>query len=458
MDPVPDLTIVLLGNSGVGKSASGNTILGREEFESKRSFKAVTTQICDKTKTVFGKQIRVVDTPGIFGSEEQIGTWCQEHLQSGRPCLFLVVVKIDRFTTEQKNAVEAALRVIGGQKNNTFLLFSSGDALDNSSLDDFINDDPEGPLLPVVKSFERRYHAFNNKDGGQQQVRELLEKSGHLRVETSTRAELSPPSVQTRSHRASEIDPGELVRRRMVLLGLPGGGKSSSGNTILGSDQFEPGCDFDPVTTETGSKSAVVEGRSVTVVDTPGITNEVLTPKKLFLEIKKSIAEGGPGPHAFMIVVRIGRITKADVTLFQLVPKLLGSDAAKYAMVLFTHGDGLKKKSIEELINTNKHVSDLVTLCGGRFCVLDNNQRGNRQQVRELLGKIDKMVAASGTEHYTSEMFKKAQTGQMYLYVKWEDVREWFERLLKEIEELRKEDFKFWGKKKKECEMARISA
>ena len=201
--------------------------------------------------------------------------------------------------------------------------------------------------------------------------------------------------------------------RRIVLLGLPGAGKSSSGNTILQSEKFRLGCHFNSISVETVSESATVEGRIVTVVDTPGFTDAVLTPEQLFEEIMKSIVEASPGPHAFIVVVRIGRLTAADIKLFELLPKLFESDvcdAHKYSMVLFTHGDELEGRSFDDLIQSNRHVSALVSMCGGRYCVFDNKAKRSREQVRHFLNKIDEIVTANGGQHFTSDLLRMAET------------------------------------------------
>ncbi|KAK1875203.1 GTPase IMAP family member 2 [Dissostichus eleginoides] len=324
----PGLTIVLLGNTGV-KSASGNTILGRPAFESRQTLTPVTRQISEATETVFGKQVSVVDTPGILGSERHIQAWCQDLRGSGRETLFLLVFSVGRFTREQGKVLVAAHR------------------------------------------------------------------SSDLRTSTSV-----PQSVR-------------LEEVRLVLLGPPGGGKSSSGNTILGSDQFESDPGFSRVSTESVSRSAGVGGRQVIVVDTPGFTAGSVSPKQLFEEILKSIKQASPGPHALVLVLRLGSISSADIALFKNLKQLLRGQALRYSMVLFTHGDQLGGQSIDDLIRSNSHVSELVSMCGRRFCVFENRRR-IRQQVRTFLSKIDEMVSANGGQHYTEEMFRRAQRGRVY--------------------------------------------
>ncbi|XP_008286996.1 GTPase IMAP family member 8-like, partial [Stegastes partitus] len=395
----PDLTIVLLGKSGVGKSAAGNTILGRKTFESKMCFTSVTKQISVETGRVFEKQISVVDTPGILDSKEStknIKTYCQKLLQSNRPCLFLVVLSIGRFTQEDQKAIDTAKRVLGDQgSKKTYLLFTHGDKLQGRSLRDFIFADKDGKLEDVVKMFSAAFHLFNNEDGSQEQVQDLLLKTGYLR----THRLLDPPAGLQ-----------EPVQRRIVLFGRPGVGKSASGNTILGSEKFKSACDFDSVTTECVSESALVDSRLLLVVDTPGFTDEVLTPQQLYEELMKILVEASPGPHAFVIVVRIGRVSEEDKRLFELLPILFGEEASKYLMVLFTHGDVLGGRSMDQLIQSNCWVSDLVSMCAGRYSVFNNTQKEQRLQVRELLNKIDDMVGANGGEHYTSDMFRMAET------------------------------------------------
>uniref|UniRef100_A0A8D3EF84 AIG1-type G domain-containing protein n=1 Tax=Scophthalmus maximus TaxID=52904 RepID=A0A8D3EF84_SCOMX len=181
----------------------------------------------------------------------------------------------------------------------------------------------------------------------------------------------------------------------IVLIGNSGVGKSASGNTILGQKVFESRLAFNPVTKQiTPGTCAPVFGKRISVVDTPGI-----------LDTKDTEAEISAYCQELLQSNRPCLVSEADIKLFELLPKLFGTDASKYTMVLFTHGDELRGQSIDQKVKNSRSMSELVSMCGGRYCVFDNNQRGNTQQVRNLLNKVDEMVTESGGTHCTSEMF-----------------------------------------------------
>ncbi|KAG7227439.1 hypothetical protein INR49_013883 [Caranx melampygus] len=137
------------------KSATGNTILRREAFQSEMSPSTVTTE-CQKERAEFdGQTLAVVDTPGLF--------------DTGRP-----QDKIHRRrTTNSENHPEC----VGKEAERyTMVLFTRGDDLkaDGVSIEDFIRKNKN--LQDFVRQCHGRYHVFNNRDDGPSQVRELLKK------------------------------------------------------------------------------------------------------------------------------------------------------------------------------------------------------------------------------------------------------------------------------------------
>lgn len=222
----PGVSIVLLGNTAVGKSASANTIIGRAAFESRASLKAVTTGIGEETGQRFGKLITVIDTPGLLGSEELIEKYYLGLPHSSTPVLSLVVVRVGRFTEEDRRAVETAIRVLGPRRfENSYLLFTGGDALKDKSLQDFVSEDEAGPLHQVVQRFAGRTHLFNNEGGGREQVRELLQKAGNLHSFLSAHSSSFKPcdNLHMLLHRAcdSMLRSGELRQENLECPSFP---------------------------------------------------------------------------------------------------------------------------------------------------------------------------------------------------------------------------------------------
>ncbi len=182
-EPNAHLNVVLLGKTRAGISASGNTILGREAFVSKKSSGSVTRDVAVQSGSVGGMDITVYDTPGLFNtemSEDEIQKKYKEVLQrcESGPCMFLLVIKADRFTAEEREAVKKIEKLLGEERlKKTWILFTRGDELEeeNMTIQEFINDTE--PLKNLVQKYDQRYHVFNNKAKEQAgQVQMLLIK------------------------------------------------------------------------------------------------------------------------------------------------------------------------------------------------------------------------------------------------------------------------------------------
>ncbi|KAM6904678.1 GTPase IMAP family member 8 [Xenentodon cancila] len=422
------LKIVLLGGRNSGKTSVGNLILGKEEFVTKER-----TTCSRRLGMVAGRWITVVDAPGWwcdFSGEDTPNLVKRDIVNSVSLCspgphVFLIIVKMSSvFSERRRRAVEEHVGLLGDAVwGHCMVVFTSAYSFKHTKSEECVGGGGKA-LRWLTEKCGQRCHtvALNDDTEGTEllvKIQKLVMKNGNRAFEmhedvlrataeekrrVDERAQLR--FIRMKQHRCLMRERSRPATHiRLVLLGAKGSGKTSAANTVLSRE----GSQTCRRTAKCWVGQGPVFGRQLTVVDTPGWwMNYFLEESTLFdqRELALSLSLCPPGPHVFLLVIRMDRaFTENYRRAAQEHLELISEHIWNRVILLFSFGDWLAGTTTEQYIESEGEALQwLVEKCSNRYHVLNSKTKGDGFQVRELIGKIEEMMSDCNSGwHYEIE-------------------------------------------------------
>uniref|UniRef100_A0A3Q3BFR7 AIG1-type G domain-containing protein n=1 Tax=Kryptolebias marmoratus TaxID=37003 RepID=A0A3Q3BFR7_KRYMA len=434
--PPEHFRLVIIGPRRSAKSSAGNTILGKMPFDINNGGRRTT---CCKIShsLVADRRLTVVDSPGwIFNhtlqeTSEMDKVEIENSMNLCPPGPHAVLLGIELSTavnaTDLRSVQEHMSLFSEEIWKHTIVLFARGDWLGVKTVEERIESD-EG-LQWMVNKCENRYHVLNNKDHSDKtQVEELLDKieemwagneNPYYEVDPSRAAEIEAKKEagDKKAKRIKEITGRQsrvlkelfedtkqsVTDMKIILVGQKCSGKSMTGNMILFNERFDLNFDISRLQKDIQDQrrpAACVkhEGRfdgvKVTVVETPGWFRDTTPPDWIKEEVSHGVSMCAPGPHVVLLVVPVlTSFTEKDLKDLVEVLRPFTDRVWRHCMVLFTMGDFLNERPVEDyIVREGRSIQELLEKCGNRYHLLNYWHFGDPAPIKELFQNIIDLV------------------------------------------------------------------
>lgn len=165
---------------------------------------------------------------------------------------------------------------------------------------------------------------------------------------------------------------------------------------------------------ESSKRRTLVDGRELTVIDTPDLLGPSLGNNSRAREALRSLQLASPGPHAFLVVIQApgsGMIDQDAAQAIQATLKLFGVGVMGYIIPVLTHADRLSPIcTVDQLLDVDAGgLKRAVCLCSQRPELVDNRTdlppEAHSVMRRQLVGRVMEVKKLRG--HFVHELQRR---------------------------------------------------
>ncbi|XP_006647376.1 immune-associated nucleotide-binding protein 9-like [Oryza brachyantha] len=196
----------------------------------------------------------------------------------------------------------------------------------------------------------------------------------------------------------------------LVLAGKLGCGKSATGNSIVGREAFVSEYSHSTVTNTCQMASTMLkDGRTLNVIDTPGLFDMNISSEDAGKEIVKCMNMAKDGIHALLVVFcATSRFSREDSSSIETIKEFFGEKIIDHMVLVFTYGDLVGENKLKRMLaNAPEYLQNFVELCKNRVVLFDNmteDPRLQAKQLEKLLDVVDSINSNNGGKPFSDQM------------------------------------------------------